>query len=55
MEASVPITQFVILGAGYTGQRVAAELQRLSRRVLCTRSIGGEGCLPFDVLDPAAG
>ncbi|MEP7364627.1 MAG: NAD-dependent epimerase/dehydratase family protein [Acidobacteriota bacterium] len=47
------LTQYLILGAGYTGGRVAALLERQGRRVVRLREHASEGATRFDVLDPS--
>jgi len=44
---------YLILGAGYTGRRVAQALRQLGRTVLEFRTHAHDTALPFDILDPA--
>ena len=46
-----PSTQYLILGAGYTGGRVAAMLEQQGRGVFCLSAHESEGAARFDVLD----
>lgn len=45
--------QYLILGAGYTGGRVASLLERQGRRVVRAREHASESGVRFDVLDPS--
>lgn len=53
MEASGAVSQYLILGAGYTGGRVAACLRQMGRRVVSLREHGGEDAPRFAVFDAA--